>query len=309
MFLKKAFRAVLVLYNLVLISLLLFTGVGNTGNPTDRLLLLLLSPIALYFALGFLRTLARRKILAGLHNFAFTLSLASASFLLFLNVWSATISADYRFALLVLPLPLYFWGTLLGRLIRALRSPEEIGPQKPEPAVLQVPKETADFHEHRTEPITLAKPALAEAPEPEEQPVGDPKRRDFLKKVGGIGLGLLTYSLLNPKQAGAAFFGSVPGPGTVAVKDTADAKIDPAIKGLQSVTTQYGITEIDDGDPAYYGFVNKDGAWYILQEDETTGDYAYRYASPTNNPTLPDFTDAWDVHDSTLTYNYFDGAF
>src|SRR3990170_767121 len=276
MFLKKAFKAVLVLYNLVLISLLLFTGVGNTGNPTDRLLLLLLSPIALYFALGFLRTLARRKILAGLHNFAFTLSLASASFLFFLNAWSATISADYRFALLVLPLPLYFWGTLLGRLIRALRSPEEIGPQKPEP---------------------------------EEQPVGDPKRRDFLKKVGGIGLGLLTYSLLNPKQAGAAFFGSVPGPGTVAVKDTADAKIDPAIKELQSVTTQYGITEIDDGDPAYYGFVNKDGAWYILQEDETTGDYAYRYASPTNNPTLPDFTDAWDVHDSTLTYNYFDGAF
>src|SRR3989304_4458115 len=192
MFLKKAFKAILVFYNLILISLLLFTGGGNTGNPIDRLLLLLLSPIALYFALGFLRTLARRKILAGLHNFAFTLSLASASFLFFLNAWSATISADYRFPLLVLPLPLYFWGTLLGRLIRALRSPEEIGPQKPEPAVLQVPKETADFHEHRTEPITLAEPALAEAPEPEEQPVGDPKRRDFLKKVGGIGLGLLT---------------------------------------------------------------------------------------------------------------------
>ena len=289
----------MVLYNLVLISLLLFTGLGSTGNPIDRLLLLLLSPIALYFALGFLRTLARRKILAGLHNFAFTLSLASASFLLFLNVWSATISADYRFALLVAPLALYFWGTLLGRLIQALRSPKETGPQKLE----------ADLPEHRPEPVTLTEPALAEVPAPEEQPVGDPKRRDFLKKVGGIGLGLLTYSLLNPKQAGAAFFGSVPGPGTVAVKDTADAKIDPAIKGLQSVTTQYGITEIDDGDPAYYGFVNKDGAWYILQEDETTGDYAYRYASPTNNPTLPDFTDAWDVHDSTLTYNYFDGAF
>ena len=308
MFLKKAFKAVLVLYDLVLISLLLFAGGGNTSNPTDRMLLLLLSPIALYFVLGFLRTLARRKILAGMHNLAFTLSLASASFLLFLNVWSATISAAYRFALLVSPLPIYFWVTLLGRLIRALRAPKDTGPQKPEPVVLQVPEETADLHEHRPEPISIAEPTLAEVPSPEE-PVGDPKRRDFLKKVGGIGLGLLTYSLLNPKQAGAAFFGSVPGPGTVSIKDTTDTKVDPAIKGLQSVTTHYGITEIDDGDPAYYGFVNKDGAWYILQEDETTGDYAYRYASPTNNPTLPDFPDAWDVHDTTLTYNYFDGAF
>src|SRR3972149_6500596 len=156
MFLKKAFKAILVFYQLILLSLLLFTGGGNAGNPIDRLLLLLLSPIALYFALGFLRTLARRKILAGLHNFAFTLSLASVSFLFFLNAWSATISADYRCALLVLPHPLFFWGSLLVRLNRALRSPEEIGPQKPEPAVLQVPKETADFHEHRTEPITLA---------------------------------------------------------------------------------------------------------------------------------------------------------
>src|SRR3989304_5375771 len=250
MFLKKAFKAILVFYNLILISLLLFTGGGNTGNPIDRLLLLLLSPIALYFALGFLRTLARRKILAGLNNLSFTLSLTSASFLLFLNAWSATISADYRFALLVLPLPLYFWGMLLGRLILALRSPKETGSREPEPVISQPTEESADLHEYRPEPIhkresfiateqreesPIPEPALGEAPEPEEQPVGDPKRRDFLKKVGGIGLGLLTYSLLNPKQAGAAFFGSVPGPGTVAVKDTADAKIDPAIKGLQSV--------------------------------------------------------------------------
>ncbi len=135
----------------------------------------------------------------------------------------------------------------------------------------------------------------------------DPKRRDFLKKIGGVGLGILAYSILNPREAGAAFFGSVPGPGTVAIKDTAGNQIDPAEK---YPTSGYGITEIDDaGTTFYYGFVDKAGAWYIIKENDTTGDLSYLYATPANNPTETDFADAWADRATTLTYQQFDSAF
>ncbi len=104
-------------------------------------------------------------------------------------------------------------------------------------------------------------------------------------------------AISNPLQDDGAFLGSVPGPGTVAIKDSSDAKIDPAIK---SPTDSYGVTEIDDSTPAYYGFVNKEGAWYITREDSTG---SYRYYKGTNN-----FSANWSGR-ASLTYNYFDAIF
>jgi hypothetical protein len=125
----------------------------------------------------------------------------------------------------------------------------------------------------------------------------DEQRRNFLKLIGGAGLGLVMGSMFNPRQAGAAFFGSVPGPGTVAVKDSTGAQIDPAIK---KPTDGYGICEIDDNSPAYYGYVNKEGAWYIAREDSTG---SYRYAKGNDN-----FSSNWSNRTS-LTYNYYDLIF
>ena len=122
-----------------------------------------------------------------------------------------------------------------------------------------------------------------------------------MKRIGSVGLGILAYSILNPREAGAAFFGSVPGPGTVAIKDTTDTKIDPAIS---SPTDAFGISEIDDGDPAYYGFINKAGYWYILQEDETAGDFSYRYLK--GGP--DDFPAKWEGRGG-WTYEYFNQIF
>lgn len=128
--------------------------------------------------------------------------------------------------------------------------------------------------------------------------VSDDNRRVFLKLIGSTGLSLIFMAVLGKKSAQAAFFGSVPGPGTVAVKNIAGEVIDPAEK--QS-TDGYEISEVDDsGATSYYGFVHKTGAWYITKEDASGG---YRYAK---GPSA--FSTSWTGR-AGLTYDYFDAVF
>ena len=130
------------------------------------------------------------------------------------------------------------------------------------------------------------------------QGISDDNRRLFLKLVGSTSLSILFMAVLGKDTAKAAFFGSVPGPGTVSVKDSTGATIDPAEK--QS-TDGYEISQVDDSTtPAYYGFVHKTGAWYITKEDATG---AYRYAKGS-----VDFATSWASR-AGLTYDYFDAIF
>lgn len=135
---------------------------------------------------------------------------------------------------------------------------------------------------------------------PAETPTGvaDNDKRLFLKLIGSTSFSLLLMALFT-KKAQASFFGSAPvGPGVVAIKDSAGNKIDPAEK---NPTDGYEITEIDDSaTPAYYGFVKKTGAWYIMQEDSTG---AYRYAKGDSG-----FSTAW-LGKGLLTYGYFNDIF
>lgn len=128
----------------------------------------------------------------------------------------------------------------------------------------------------------------------------DPERRKFLKLIGAAGGSLFLMTVFT-KKAEAAFFGSMPGPGTVSIKNIGGTQIDPAEK---KPTDGYNITEIDDSAAdIYYGFVNKDGAWYI-QKELSTG--AYRYTRGTS-----DFTNAttgWPNR-TNLTYGYFNEIF
>lgn len=132
----------------------------------------------------------------------------------------------------------------------------------------------------------------------------DPRRRQFLKLLGGTSLSLIFLSLFNPKQASAAFFGSVPGPGTVSLKDANGAKINPAEK---QATDGYKISKIDDTSSstyAYYGFVNSDGAWYIQQETLSgvnTGSFQY-YKGTAN------FSSNW-TNRASFTYDDFEDIF
>ena len=134
--------------------------------------------------------------------------------------------------------------------------------------------------------------------------ISDNERRQFLKMIGSAGLGLITLSLLNPKKAGASFFGSVPGPGTISIKDVDGNKIDPAAR---HPTDGYKISKLDDTTSdiySYYGFVDQTGRWYIQRETTSgvnTGDFLY-----CNGPS--GFSIAWGDRD-IKTYESFDTIF
>lgn len=145
--------------------------------------------------------------------------------------------------------------------------------------------------------IQVAPMVVVKKEQTNQDPIDDPLKRKFLKIIGGSGLGILLLAIFKPKSAEAAFFGSTPSPGTFALKDDNGNKIDPAIK---SPTDAYGVTQIDDSTPAYYGFVNKVGAWYITREDNNG---SYRYIKGIGN-----FSVNWSNR-SSLTYDYFDAIF
>ena len=130
-----------------------------------------------------------------------------------------------------------------------------------------------------------------------DQEVSDVNRRLFLKLIGSAGLATFTFSLFT-KRAHAAFFGSVPGPGTVAIKNTSGDPIDPAEK---EPTDGYEVNDVDDAAiPAYYGFLDKDGRWYITREDSSGG---YRYVRGSSS-----YSSNWTTR-ATLSYDYFDSVF
>ncbi len=123
----------------------------------------------------------------------------------------------------------------------------------------------------------------------------DMDKRQFIKLIGAAGISIFFFSIF-AKRAQAAFFGSVPGPGTVSIKDSSGTVIDPAIS---TPTDGYKITELDDSSPAYYGYLDKAGKWFIMKESSG----AYRYTKGSSS-----FTTNW-TNRASLTYDYFDSVF
>jgi hypothetical protein len=128
--------------------------------------------------------------------------------------------------------------------------------------------------------------------------VDDPKKRQLLKFAGIAFLGFIVPTLFKMNKTEAAYFGSVPGSGVLALKDSTGAKIDPAIK---SPTDGYKISEMEDATTSYFGYVNKDGAWYIMKDD---GSGAFRYVKGSS-----DFAAQWALRSTTLSYDTFDNVF
>lgn len=64
----------------------------------------------------------------------------------------------------------------------------------------------------------------------------------------------------------------------------------------------YKVADVDDSaSPSYYGYINSSGAWYILQEDKTTG--AYRYTKGDSG-----YSSAWTAR-ASKSYGYFNVIF
>lgn len=161
----------------------------------------------------------------------------------------------------------------------------------------------ADSPAKRDVPTQLIKPIKDITDVSEVKGVPDVDRRVFLRLIGSAGIAMFMMALFT-KRAEAAFFGSVPGPGTIALKDSAGNKIDPAEK---QPTDGYKIAQLDDTSSAtyaYYGFINKSGAWYIQRETLTGGTAGqYLYSSGSSS-----FSTNW-TNRAALTYDYFDVIF
>jgi hypothetical protein len=198
-------------------------------------------------------------------------------FLTIVGIFSAKNVTQLLSSFVFLPLIFYF-GTKMLRFL------------KPTPQKIVVKKKSVKTSEQSSENQPAIVPEIVHG-------VADNDKRLFLKLIGSTGVSLLFMALFT-KKAQAAFFGSVPGPGVVAIKDSAGNKIDPAEK---NPTDGYEITNIDDsGSPAYYGFVKKTGAWYIMQEDSSG---SYRYAKGSSN-----FSVGWTGR-ALLSYDYFNSVF
>lgn len=77
------------------------------------------------------------------------------------------------------------------------------------------------------------------------------------------------------------------------------ATVEPPI-----ATETYAASDVDDAAvPNYYGFVDKNGAWYILQEDVSGGVTQYRYAKGSS-----DYATNW-TNRAGLTYALFNEVF
>jgi hypothetical protein len=197
-------------------------------------------------------------------------------FIVVVGFVSATTFVQLATAIIFYPLFIYFALRVLPKKAHAV-----VIPQKPVVTI---------------QPVDTSSGKLDEATVKLKKEGVDIDRRMFLKLIGSASLSLFLFSIFT-KKAEAAFFGSAPGPGVVALKDSLGNKIDPAEK---QPTDGYKITDIDDSSPAYYGFVNKDGSWFI-QKEGTSGDYRYAKGSSS-------YSSNW-TNRSSLTYGYFDNVF
>ncbi len=84
--------------------------------------------------------------------------------------------------------------------------------------------------------------------------------------------------------------------GTVAMAINADGSLNVSNKESLS---NYKISDIADGTTAYFGFVDKDGNWYILKLTETDA----RYCKGASG-----YTTAW-TNRASQSYDYYNNVF
>lgn len=210
-------------------------------------------------------------------------SFITVSLMVITSFLNAQDLAQVIVAVFFYPLAVYFWLSVF--------------PRKQQALVLIKKNQILKAGNGKKIKSTKAEIIEGEIVKPEESDI-DSNRRMFLKLIGSAGASVFFFSLFT-KKAEAAFFGSVPGPGTVAVKNIAGEKIDPSEK---QPTDGYRIARIDDSTPAYYGYVNKDGGWFIMREE---ADGTYKYARGASGF----LANGWGIRNTTLEYDDFDEVF
>lgn len=127
--------------------------------------------------------------------------------------------------------------------------------------------------------------------------ISDIDKRVFLKLIGGTGIALFLFSLFN-RRPEEVLFKNLPAQDKISLTDSEGRKISPA---QNQPLDGFKIAEIEDSAISFYGFVNKDDAWYILRVDIASG--SFRYAKGER-----DFPGSWKGREN-LGYDYFNNVF
>jgi hypothetical protein len=135
--------------------------------------------------------------------------------------------------------------------------------------------------------------------EPRKEPVEivDIDKRAFLKMIGAAGFSFFIFSLFTRRVESLIFnrtYGAGNNPFGNPSGDRDTSPTEP--------TEGYRVTEISTEEyDYYYGFVNKDGKWYIMREDPTEG--SFRYVKGDLN-----FSNGWKRREK-LKYDYYHNVF
>lgn len=261
---------VLLFYNLFIVCCLIVVGLTNKNLSANLFFVLLFIPVVLYFVLSafkktpVIKHIFSKKSYYMAHKILGVYSFIFVNLLFVALVKNVTSLLEILFIGFLLPLEAYFVLLILNKIIKPKNNLAEIIEEKIE-EIKEIDKNALNKNTKEEREL------VGELSEVKEK-----DKRQFIKLIAGAGAGVMITMLINPSKAGAAFFGSVPGPGTIAIKDTTGTKIDPAIK---SPTDGYGIMNTDEASyPYYYGFVNKDGAWYIVKS-ASDGSFTYSKGS------------------------------
>lgn len=122
--------------------------------------------------------------------------------------------------------------------------------------------------------------------------VTDIDKRLFLKVIGATGVSFFLMSLFG-RRAENFLFGQNQAAQPAPAGKTATASPSP--------TEGYTISEIDEGTVGYFGFINKEGGWFIMKRDTDSG--SFRYAKGKS-----DFPGNWKNREN-LKYDYFHNVF
>ncbi len=125
--------------------------------------------------------------------------------------------------------------------------------------------------------------------------VADLDKRAFLKIIGATGLSFFLISIFGQKIQSLLFGRQNP------LQETASSGNVVSTAGASSPTDGYNISEVDDSTIGYYGFINKEDAWFIMKGNTNTG--SYRYVRGKSN-----FPASWKNR-QTLEYDYFSQVF
>ncbi len=309
----KITRITLLLYNMLLVIVLVTIGF-MTATYEELTPTLLLLPIGVYFSILFFSSLNNFAVFRHnkkIRNSIKILKVYSFIVIVLMILASLAYSTNFLEAFMtVLYVPMLVWFCLdllnkktifqfkLKKMITILKVLRSMKPNK----ALDRSKNKSNKKGHTILERIPDYPPKIDLDKIREETklvdVQDIKKRQFLKVLGGGGVSLFLMLFVFKQNASAAFFGSGGGPGIVSLKDSNGTQIDPAEK---QPTDGYNISEIDDsGTPSYYGFVHKNGNWYIAKEDATGG---YRYTKGTSS-----FSTNW-TNRAGLTYDYFDVVF